>query len=229
MDYSDNSAKSLTSEFSEHDQSSTSALLPPEVTQCEHDIRPRLNRVSYLLTAILVVIFLIWTSTFTLYHYHSNSVSPFALIDRGNCGHSVEEAKAKGCIFDIMLSAWVPKPCYDQELSESILAANNFTYWNSNVGGQEVSEEDIRKGDFNVLYTHGTYHAQHCLFLWKLQMKAQRSSVRVLDSLSRNQMHIAHCHNVLSIDLSKRHIQRLQSKSGTPINGFKSFLSCSEG
>ncbi|KAI1591662.1 hypothetical protein PtrEW13061_004383, partial [Pyrenophora tritici-repentis] len=127
------------------------------------------------------------------------------------------------------ISAWVPKPCYDKELSDSILAANNFTYWDSNNGGQEVSEEEIRKGEFNIRYTHGTYHAQHCLYLWKLQMKAQKSSVRVLDSLSRNQMHIAHCHKVLSMDLSERHIQRLKSKGGTPINGVKSFLTCSEG
>jgi len=163
MDYDDDSEKSLNSEPSEHDQLPTSTLLPSETTQREYDIGSRLTRFSYLLTATLVATILIWISTLAWYHYHNKSVSPFSLIDRGNCGHSVEKAKEKGCVFDIMLSAWVPKPCYDQELSESILAANNFTYWNSNVGGEEVSEEDIRKGELNILHTHGTYHSQHCL------------------------------------------------------------------
>ena len=38
------------------------------------------------------------------------------------CGHSAEEAKAAGCVFDIMNVAWMPWECYDQKLSSLIWA-----------------------------------------------------------------------------------------------------------
>jgi hypothetical protein len=163
MDYRDDLAKPLISEPSEHDHSPTSTLLPSEETHCKHNRGPRLSRFSYLIAATLVALLLIWMSILTWYQFHSKNASPFALIERGNCGHSVEEARAKKCVFDIMLSSWVPPACYDKELSDSIIAANNFTYWTSNAGGQEVSEEEVRKGEFDILYTHGNYHTEHCL------------------------------------------------------------------
>lgn len=102
-------------------------------------------------------------TVFGRYHYHNQSVFPFAVIDRGNCGHSLQEARANNCVFDIILSGWAPNPWCGQELSDSVLAVNNFTYWSSKVGRQESSEEYVQKGNFDILYTHGMYPTEHCL------------------------------------------------------------------
>ncbi|KAI1876758.1 hypothetical protein JX265_003335 [Neoarthrinium moseri] len=112
--------------------------------------------------ACFVVITLSWT-TFLVWYSHYKDTSPFALIERGHCGWSIEEAKANGCVYDIMMSSWIPKPCYDEELSNSFLRANNFTYWRKNDGVEEVPEEEVRRGEFDILFTHGTYHSQHCM------------------------------------------------------------------
>ncbi|KAL2060608.1 hypothetical protein VTL71DRAFT_9249 [Oculimacula yallundae] len=169
-----------------------------------------------------------WTCL-VIWYSRSESISPFALVDRGNCGWSVEEAKANDCVYDIMMSSWMPRPCYDEELSESFLRANNFTYWTYNNGSGEVLEDEVRKGEFDILFTHGTYHSQHCIYLWKLQMKAQKSSVRVLDSISRSQAHIAHCQKLLAMDYSEHHVWQLKSKTGTPIHVKPQMQSCWEG
>ena len=39
-----------------------------------------------------------------------------------NCGSSVEEARAKGCFFDVMLHSWVSAECADKELMDEYLA-----------------------------------------------------------------------------------------------------------
>lgn len=44
------------------------------------------------------------------------------------CGKTVESAHEAGCRFDVMMSAWVPLPCYDEELMERTLAVEQWTW-----------------------------------------------------------------------------------------------------
>ncbi|CZT05227.1 uncharacterized protein RCO7_14809 [Rhynchosporium graminicola] len=114
----------------------------PPTCEYERGLRSWSKWHPYFRIALLLIIFMAWTSVVVLYS-RFQSTSPFALVDRGNCGWTVEEAKANDCVYDIMLSSWIPKPCYDKELSESFLRANNFTYWTYNNGSGEVSEEEL--------------------------------------------------------------------------------------
>ncbi|KIM95541.1 hypothetical protein OIDMADRAFT_59338 [Oidiodendron maius Zn] len=213
---------------SESGQSPSSEPFHLPNCECAQTPRRRSQWPLYLQVTSLAITILSWASLLVL-HNHYRTTSPFALIDRGNCGWSIAEAKANNCVYDIMMSSWMPRPCYDEELSESFLRANNFTYWRKNDGKEEVSEDEVRKGEFDILFTHGTYHAQHCIYLWKLQMKAQKSSVRVLDSISRSQAHIAHCQKLLAMDPSGHHLWQLKSKTGTPIHVKPQMQSCWEG
>ncbi|CZT46499.1 uncharacterized protein RSE6_06933 [Rhynchosporium secalis] len=114
----------------------------PPTCKYERGLRSWSKWHPYFRIALLLIIFMAWTSLVVLYS-RFQSTSPFALVDRGNCGWTVEEAKANDCVYDIMLSSWIPKPCYDKELSESFLRANNFTYWTYNNGSGEVLEEEL--------------------------------------------------------------------------------------
>jgi hypothetical protein len=42
------------------------------------------------------------------------------------CGRTPEEARAKGCLFEMTGSSWVPKECYDPETEAEFL---NFKDW----------------------------------------------------------------------------------------------------
>lgn len=105
---------------------------------------------------------LAWTSGL-VWFWHYKEKSPYALTLRGHCGYSVAEAKANDCIYDIMLSSWVSKPCYNKELSDKYLAANNFTYYEHSNALVEIPEEEVRKGEFTRIFTHFNYHTQHCM------------------------------------------------------------------
>ncbi|PQE15558.1 Major facilitator superfamily transporter protein [Rutstroemia sp. NJR-2017a WRK4] len=62
-----------------------------------------------------------------------------------------------------MLSSWVPKPCYDKELSDKFLKANNFKYYEHSDALVEIPEEEVRKGEFTRIFTRTDYHTQHCI------------------------------------------------------------------
>ncbi|EUC26854.1 hypothetical protein COCCADRAFT_113201 [Bipolaris zeicola 26-R-13] len=228
MNLNDELDKPLMGRSCDSEQPESSTLLEHRTLGLHKKIQARTRWSLYLHITTLIITILTWISLF-IWNQHERSISPFALIERGHCGWSVEEAKANDCVYDIMMSSWMPRPCYDEELSESFLRANNFTYWTLNQGGEEVPEAEVKKGEFDILFTHGTYHYQHCIYLWKLQMKAQKSAVRVLDSISRSQAHIAHCQKLLTPDLSSHTLYQLQSKTGTPIHVKPKRQTCWEG
>lgn len=47
----------------------------------------------------------------------------------GHCGHSIKEARALGCIFDPMSSAWQRPECYNTELVNDFLAAYDWHFF----------------------------------------------------------------------------------------------------
>lgn len=44
-----------------------------------------------------------------------------------DCGYTPEDARAKGCVYDVMMQDWVPEPCYDAVLTERYLSQGNWT------------------------------------------------------------------------------------------------------
>ncbi|KIN09129.1 hypothetical protein OIDMADRAFT_74572, partial [Oidiodendron maius Zn] len=131
-------------------------------------------------------------SIFSAIFSHQPSSVPF--IKMGECGRTTEEAQQNGCVFDLMMSGWVHPPCYDQELSDQFLRDNNFTFYRDREGLIVLPEVEARLGNYKVIYTHGTFHYQHCSYIWAKQMRAMRKYPFILDSKSRSREHIEHCY-----------------------------------
>ena len=62
-----------------------------------------------------------------------------------DCGHSPEEARAKGCVYDVMMQDWVPLPCYDAALTEKYLKEGNYTWYADGDGKTTLSDEQMAK------------------------------------------------------------------------------------
>ena len=64
----------------------------------------------------------------SLEHEYNEAISPNMLVGTIlDCGGNPSEARAKGCIYDVMMQDWVPEPCYDSVLTERYLANHNWT------------------------------------------------------------------------------------------------------
>ena len=61
----------------------------------------------------------------------SGNMLPGQVLD---CGYSPSEARAKDCVYDVMMQDWVPQPCYDAILTEKYLAMGNWTWYGDGDG-----------------------------------------------------------------------------------------------
>lgn len=130
--------------------------------------KPTSSRRRTLLATFLAFISL---TTLTLLLYTSftvhrlSSASPLAT-SYGDCGASetVEEARAKGCVFDAMSWIWVRPECYDAELVEDFFENTNYTWHTEPKLKPEtkVPMEVVRRGDHPKLFVQKEYHSVHC-------------------------------------------------------------------
>lgn len=115
-----------------------------------------------------------------------------------DCGHTVEEARAKGCVFDVMMQDWMPRPCYDEALSERYLLAGNWSWWADQEATTFLSLEEMRKGEHSVIYVIQDYHRQHCIYAWEKMVRAIRNDWPLIEELISYD-HVMHCrHSTLS-------------------------------
>ncbi|KEF57288.1 uncharacterized protein A1O9_05205 [Exophiala aquamarina CBS 119918] len=108
-----------------------------------------------------------------------------------DCGHSFEEARAKGCVYDVMMQDWVPEPCYDPVLTERYLAEGNYT-WYKDGDGTVMSDEEMRKGEHGDAWMTGNYHKAHCIFSWEKLIRALRNNKGISQELLSYD-HVLHC------------------------------------
>jgi len=120
-----------------------------------------------------------------------------------DCGHSPKEARAAGCVFDVMMQDWVPEPCYDEVLTERYLVEGNYT-WYADSEGNVMSDEEMRKGEHGEAWMTGGYHKAHCIFSWEKLIRAERNDRPISQELLSYD-HILHCRmQTLGGDMHKR-------------------------
>ena len=95
-----------------------------------------------------------------------HKISQASEVDYGDCGsnESVEEARAKGCVFDPMGWVWVRPECYDAEMVADFLNRTEFS-WHTEpklTPESKVSMDVIFRGDHPKLFTQKKYHSVHC-------------------------------------------------------------------
>jgi hypothetical protein len=67
------------------------------------------------------------------------------------CGHSPDEARSRGCKFDIILYSWVPHQCYDSGIQEEYLQ-REFEWWRFQNATDQVSQARAREGEEEILW-----------------------------------------------------------------------------
>ncbi|KIY00924.1 uncharacterized protein Z520_03590 [Fonsecaea multimorphosa CBS 102226] len=108
------------------------------------------------------------------------------------CGYSPEEARANGCVYDVMMQDWVPEPCYDAVLTERYLAQGNWTWYADAEGTRILSDEEMRKGEHGAAWMSSSYHQAHCIFSWDKTVRALRNNRPISQELLSYD-HVLHC------------------------------------
>lgn len=108
------------------------------------------------------------------------------------CGSTPDEARAAGCVFDVMMQLWTPAKCYDGNLSERFLAAGKWTWWADAGATKVISDEDMKKGEHDRVYVSADYHKSHCIFAWEKLVRALRNQSPLIEQLISVD-HAMHC------------------------------------
>jgi len=94
------------------------------------------------------------------------------------CGTTAAEARAKGCIFDVMSMAWQSPECYDPDLAEDFAALGEWTFWTEPEGGRRMSLDEVSR-EGQVSWTTREYLVQHCIFGWRAMHRAWQRGWRM--------------------------------------------------
>lgn len=115
------------------------------------------------------------------------------------CGGTADEARAAGCVFDVMMQLWTPPECMDSPLSERFLEAGNWTWYADSSASRAYTDEEIRKGNHDVVYVAQSYHRHHCIFAWERLVRAMRNQGPLIEELISYD-HVMHCrHKTLTL------------------------------
>lgn len=122
----------------------------------------------------------------------SNKTTSLALGIVEGCGSTPDEARAAGCVFDVMMQLWTPEACYDGNLSERFLAAGKWTWWADAGATRTLSDEEMKLGEHDRVYVSADYHKSHCIFAWEKLVRALRNQTPLIEQLISVD-HAMHC------------------------------------
>ncbi|TKW52144.1 hypothetical protein CTA1_8577 [Colletotrichum tanaceti] len=117
-------------------------------------------------------------------------------VSLGKCSPDWEVSKARGCVYDFVLSTWMHPRCFNEDMHERYLGYmrwRNTTFWRERERIHEVPFDEAARGEHGEIFTDGTVHHMHCSYVWDRITYASHFSPRVLDSLCRDPKHVEHC------------------------------------
>lgn len=114
------------------------------------------------------------------------------------CPHdNWRQAKAQGCLYDLMLSSWLHPACFQPELYAQYrewMGWRNVTFWREREMVSEVPYDEAESGEHDgFLYAQGLQHHLHCSYVWARQRYAEARTPKVLDTYCRDEAHVDHC------------------------------------
>jgi hypothetical protein len=116
------------------------------------------------------------------------------------CGDSLQEAKARGCEYDILSNHWIPSECADEfSIKEYQSDGSWFPFADVNRTVPLTREE---LGDRRSYYTSMRDHIVHCAVFWRRQYRALSEGWKYLDSMIVDPEHTMHCSQFL-MDMSE--------------------------
>ena len=117
-------------------------------------------RLIFGTVALLCVLLIVYTAV-TVY-----SIASHTAVDYGDCGtnDSIEEARAKGCVFDPAGWVWVRPECYNADMISEFLNRTEYSFHTEPKLTPEslVPMDVVFRGDHPKLFTQKKYHYTHC-------------------------------------------------------------------
>ncbi|KAH8703040.1 hypothetical protein BGW36DRAFT_422621 [Talaromyces proteolyticus] len=142
--------------------------------------------VAVLLTTIIVIICRPFTSKTTteqrMKYLH--------------CGNSTAEARAQGCVFDLLANMWVPELCWDKEGTEEFMRTAPWQAYDSQDGTRLLTLEEMseRVERDRPYWTPLREHVIHCALMWQRQHRGFLSGYsEQMDFDSLSYQHTVHC------------------------------------
>ncbi|KAK2007415.1 hypothetical protein LZ32DRAFT_622193 [Colletotrichum eremochloae] len=167
-----------------------------------HSYDPPTRPLSRLLKAryifLLSLGFVTATAIAVLYRSSSNLRHTVRITE---CGHTPDEAIARGCRFESHNFAWTPPDCYDQELDD-LWNEKNWGYSRNAEGTDLLSKDEVLEGKLSWAYVTLNQHMSHCVLIWQ---KYQRAVMQDLpaDNWTSSFPHTYHCgHMMVQWDLN---------------------------
>ncbi|POS78203.1 hypothetical protein DHEL01_v203392 [Diaporthe helianthi] len=109
------------------------------------------------------------------------------------CGHTGEEAVARGCEFDQVTTSWLPPKCIDYELQAEFIALKpgGWHFW---ADDDQIQEHDTDKLGFvtDEVWATNEWHMWHCLYVWRKLARAVTGG-RPVDGSTLSLTHTDHC------------------------------------
>jgi hypothetical protein len=112
------------------------------------------------------------------------------------CGSNRHEAKAAGCIFDLLATRWYTPECYNQEVLGEMLLEIDFNVWLDSEKTQQAPQDVAFAGDWDFLWPTPDFHILHCIYQWRRLHRAMLEH-RAIDDDVFSYDHTLHCTRML--------------------------------
>lgn len=134
-----------------------------------------------------------------------------------SCGSTPAEARAAGCVFDMLTTAWTPAECADLEVTEEwlteVLDSYDWPYFlDANGTTKQTDLTLLRSGEWSgELWSTMGLHKLHCLYVWRRFHMANLGG-KALDTVLRGPRHSRHCAKMMMMmDASQNEVTGVQS------------------
>ncbi|KAK1760003.1 hypothetical protein QBC47DRAFT_357814 [Echria macrotheca] len=126
--------------------------------------------------------------------YYTTKIVDGQVIEGTQCGNSWQEAKAYGCIYDVIASRWYAPECFDKESFDAMREepGTNYTWFTDKEHTIPFPADAAERGEFELLYPLYNFHKIHCLYLWRKMHHALLNNLPLDDDLMEED-HTIHC------------------------------------
>ena len=206
------------------DGSTNDPLLPDETSSLDKFKKRRLGitlRLIYVVVMISVITASLASLIITIRRGRKDGNSANCTVSNDEilrCGQSAEEARDRGCVFDVMNYAWTPAPCHNSTLSREYWESEDWIFYRDKTLHSVIPNEEILGGQHEYVYAYWLLHYKHCEYALNRLSLGVKYGLPV-DNELRNASHMMHC------------VHTMQEPK--PLNGYKPFfnafayLSCS--
>lgn len=89
------------------------------------------------------------------------------IVTTRSCGSTPAEARASGCVFDVMSFAWHQPACFDQELTSDFMEESDWQWFADEDATVGLPQMEVVAGEHPVVFVARQYKFVHCTFMWR--------------------------------------------------------------